>query len=212
VALLKRKDSSAPVVTAVVPERTASTSGTKTTTPKKGHATPKRADAQAARRKPIVNSTVSSNTRPLTKEEKANQREKERASRDETYNGMKAGVEKHLPIRDKGPQRRYVRQYVDARRNLGEFLMPTMFLFLIVTFIIQAMGFLSTSAILAGLMWACLLAYGVDTYLMWRKLKVKLATKFGSVERGTAYYAAMRAFQIRRMRIPVATAKGNFPI
>jgi len=208
VALFSRKDSSTPVVTAVVSD--SSSVDAKNATPKKGRATPKRADAQAARRKPIVASTAPN--RPLTKEEKEQRRAKDRARRDEAYEGMKAGVEKHLPSRDKGAQRRYVRQYVDARRNLAEYFIPATLVFLFLTFFAQNLGVPLLALIMMALFYVLIAIAGVDAYLMWRKLKSQLITKFGSVEKGTAYYATMRALQLRRMRMPVPMVnRGNFP-
>lgn len=180
-------------------------------TPKKGQPTPKRSDAQAARRTPIVTSNTSN--RPLTKEEKAAQRKKDRAYRDESYEGMKAGVEKHLPDRDKGAQRRYVRQYVDARTSIAEFFMPVVMAFVIATMFIQQFATPAVSLIFMLTFYGLMLIAALDLFLMWRKLKGLLMAKFGNVERGTAYYACMRAFQLRRMRIPKApAARGNFPV
>ena len=210
-ALLKRKENSAPVVLTVVPSADAAKgTGPKGATPKKGTATPKRSDAQAARRTPIVASATPN--RPLTKEEKAAKKAKDRGSRDEAYEGMKAGVEKHLPARDKGAQRRYVRQFIDARRNLAEWFMPVVFTFLLLTLVVQSFEIMALSFAFMLLFYALLAAAAIDTWLMWRKLKALLIAKFGDVERGTAYYAAMRAFQLRRMRLPQANvARGDFP-
>src|SRR5690606_32859094 len=46
-------------------------------------------------------------------------REKQRQARAEARAGMLAGKEEYLPARDKGPERRLVRDIVDARRNLA---------------------------------------------------------------------------------------------
>jgi len=215
VALFPRKKSDAPLVVAVVPDADSDTKsrGGKNTTPKKGHATPKRSEVQAARRTPIVTSTGPKATnRPLTKEEKAAQRQKDRAVRDEAYVGMKAGVEKHLPARDKGPQKRYIRQYVDARRNMGELFMPVVFGFIILNMILLQFGFANIAGILTIVMYLTFIIAAIDTYFMWRRLKAELTNKFGDVERGSAMYASMRAVQIRKMRIPSAlTTRGDFP-
>ena len=48
--------------------------------------------------------------------------------------GMKAGDERYLLPRDRGPVRRFVRDYVDTRLNMAEFAMP---LLLIVSLLAQ---------------------------------------------------------------------------
>ena len=83
----------------------------------KGRATPTRAEQEAARKRPLVADT---------KEAKARARAELAASRDKARLGMAAGDERYLPARDKGPQRRYVRDFVDAGWHLGEFVMPMM--------------------------------------------------------------------------------------
>ena len=39
---------------------------------------------------------------------------------------MANGEEKYLPVRDRGPQRKFVRDFVDAGWHAGELLMPLM--------------------------------------------------------------------------------------
>ena len=50
---------------------------------------------------------------------------------------------------------------------------------------------------------------------MWRRLRKKLAEKFGDEAagaKGNGMYAAMRAFQLRRSRMPRALVKrGEYP-
>ena len=214
VAIFPRKKSEEPLVVAVVPDREPGTKPAAkkpANTPKKGKPTPKRADAQAARRTPVVASTVS--RQPQTKEEKAAARVKDRADRDAAYRGMKAGEEKHLPARDKGAQRRYVRQYVDARWNLGEYFMPVAFGFIVANFAVLQLG---VPALAFGLilgLYAVVIGTFLDVAIMWHRLKRLLIAKFGEVERGTMMYAGMRALQIRRLRIPTPThrAHGRYP-
>jgi len=92
----------------------------------KGRPTPKRRDQQAKNLHPVV-----------PKDRKAAKREA-RAARDEAWKrqseAMVTGDEKYLPSREKGPVKRYIRDYVDARFSLGEFFMPLIFVLLILSF------------------------------------------------------------------------------
>jgi len=52
----------------------------------------------------------------------------------------------------------------------------------------------------------------VDTFLMWRRVKKKLVEKFGAAPAGGGMYAALRAFQMRRTRMPrPQVERGQFP-
>jgi len=93
----------------------------------KGRPTPTRKEREAARKRPLV----PDDRRQARKEARA----KMNAARERARIGMAAGEERYLPQRDKGPQRKFVRDYVDARTSLGEFLSPVMFLVIIATFI-----------------------------------------------------------------------------
>ena len=48
---------------------------------------------------------------------------------------MRDGEESVLPARGRGPQKRYVRDYVDARLSIGEALLPFLFIVIIATII-----------------------------------------------------------------------------
>ena len=45
---------------------------------------------------------------------------------------MRTGDERYLPARDKGPVKRYIRDYVDARFSLGEAFMPLSILLIVI--------------------------------------------------------------------------------
>jgi len=198
VPVFSRKKPAEPIVVAVVPDKPAAGK----TTPKKGKPTPRRNEAQAARRQPIVQSTVTK--APQSKEERALLREKQKQARDESYEGMKRGDEKHLSARDRGPQRRYVRDFVDGRRNFGEYFMPASLAFIVLYFMALQLGQELLALIAIGVLYIVVIVALVDTLIMWRRLKGQVIGKFGNVEPGTMMYASMRAMQNRRLRIPNA--------
>ena len=165
--------------------------------------TPKRKDQEAARRQPLVVAD--------RKQAKKLDRAKRNEQMYRTRQAMLTGDESGLPARDKGPVRRYIRDHIDARWNLAEFMLPVML-------IVLALSFLRTNEILffvTILTYAILLTAIVDTLLMWRGLRKRLTAKFGeeaAKAKGNGMYAAMRAFQLRRSRMPRALVKrGEYP-
>lgn len=171
----------------------------------KGRPTPTRAQAEAARRRPLV---------PEDRRAAAKQaRGKERAQRDVEYQAMRTGDESKLPFRDRGPVKRYMRDFVDARWNVGEYFLFAAFLFLILTFFGRQAPELALASVLA--MYLVVLIAIVDGFILWRQLKKRLKAKFSEDAlntRGLAMYAVMRAFQIRRARLPKPQVKhGQYP-
>jgi hypothetical protein len=168
----------------------------------KGHATPSRKEQEAARKRPLV-----ANDRA---ERRRREREAANAERERARVGMANGEQKYLPIRDRGPQRKYIRDYVDARWSVGELLLPTIALFFISSFfppdsVVQFVGF--------AVMWFVLLVSVIDAVIVGFILKRKLTEKFGSMDKGGRFYAAMRMVYFRQMRLPKAQVRrGEFPV
>ena len=84
------------------------------TTSGKGRPTPKRKDAQAQNLRPLV----PKDREASRKAAKARMRERENAE----YDAMQKGDINHMPKAERLPWRIYIRDYVDARFNLGEYL------------------------------------------------------------------------------------------
>ena len=85
----------------------------------KGRPTPSRKDRELARKRPLVGDR--------SKEAKRVDNEKVRADRQKARQGMMAGEERYLGARDKGPQRKFARDVVDARFTAGELVLPMLF-------------------------------------------------------------------------------------
>ncbi|NNU28537.1 DUF3043 domain-containing protein [Isoptericola sediminis] len=179
----------------------------------KGRPTPKRSESQAKNKRPLV-----PNDRKAAR--KAN-REKARTERNREYQAMQTGDERFMPARDKGPVRRYVRDYVDARWNVGEFFLPVAFVFIFLNLLFIQNPTMASLVLLA--LYAVVFITLIDVVVMWQRLKRRLRDKFGTlgvdgkkeyyVPRGTMMYAAMRALQIRRSRLPKPMHKkhGHWP-
>jgi hypothetical protein len=168
----------------------------------KGAPTPSRREQEAARKRPLV---------PGDRKEAArNARAKQAEAREKARVGMANGDERYLTQRDRGPQRRYVRDYVDARFSIGEFLIPVMLVIIILSFL--PWQFLQVWALFA--LWAFFLISVLDCIVLGFLVRKRIATKFGAdkVERGLRWYAAMRALQLRVMRLPKPQVKrGHYP-
>lgn len=156
----------------------------------KGHATPTRKEREAANKRPLVPNDRKEAAK-LSRARMAEERNKARI-------GLAAGDERYLPVRDRGPQKRYARDFVDARYNIGELMVPFMLLVIVMTFLpdmaIQESSFL--------VLWTFFFLAVGDAFLMSRKLNRLLLAKFGSVEKGVRWYASMRTLQMRPMRLP----------
>jgi hypothetical protein len=164
---------------------------------KKGRATPKRKDSEALLK---VNSIAPS----TTKEGKARDRALGKSRRVEARAAFMRGDENALPARDRGPVKRYVRNYVDSRRTIGEYFLPTIMVVLVLTAIpVKAIQLL---AIL--FMYAAMIYSFVSAFFVTRKIKKLVAEKFPNESlKGLGMYGWLRSTQMRRMRAPAPQVK-----
>ena len=158
----------------------------------KGRPTPKRKEAQAKVK-------VSSLSPVVTKEQKRSQKLASRQDRVNSRAAYLRGDEGALPLRDRGPERRFVRNYVDARRSIGEYFLPIIFVVLVLTLIqIPIVQFIAIA-----LMYGVLLAAVIDGIFLGRRIKRLVQAKFQSSNtKGLAMYAWLRSTQMRRLRAP----------
>ncbi|WP_448238298.1 DUF3043 domain-containing protein [Microbacterium paulum] len=169
--------------------------------PGKNRPTPSRAEQEAARKRPLVADTKEARAR--AKADLAGQREKARL-------GMANGDERYLPVRDKGPQRKFARDFVDAGWHAGELLMPLMLVVILVSLVQnQAIVYYSFVAL-----WVFILFVVGDMIITSHRVKKLAREKFGDrTEKGLGWYAAMRTIQMRFMRLPKPQVKrGGYPV
>lgn len=163
----------------------------------KGRPTPTRAQAQAARKQ---------RTAPPRNRKEAATRRKEavRASRGKVRAAMETGDDRYLPARDQGPVKRYIRNYVDAHRTIGEFLLP-------IFFVIFVLAYLGTtwSPGLGNIAWLVVMALlALDSVRIIRGVKPGIRSKFGDdASKGITMYTLMRSWQMRRLRLPKPQVK-----
>jgi hypothetical protein len=166
----------------------------------KGRPTPKRRDQEALNKRPLIvtDRKVARSTDKVARREAM---AKQRA-------GMMSGDDRYLPVRDKGPRRRFIRDSVDSRFNIGEFMLPIMLIVLLLSFVRTSWALLAVFILVYGLI---LVAIG-DAMLMWRRIRGRVEDRYGHAEKGDAWYAIMRAFQMRRTRMPKPqVARGETP-
>lgn len=169
----------------------------------KGHATPSRKEQEALRRRPLVPKDRRLAARQ-NRQQLATEREKARI-------GMANGDERYLPARDKGPQKRFARDFVDARFSAGEVLMPALVLVILTWFFAELVPGLDTYTML--FFWAIFVFVVADCIFLTWQLRRRLAAKYGKdkVEKVT-WYASMRAVQMRFLRLPKPQVKrGEHP-
>ncbi|MHA7207840.1 DUF3043 domain-containing protein [Arthrobacter sp. MDT1-65] len=166
----------------------------------KGAPTPRRSVQQAARKRPLV----PADRKAARDKDKSSVRD----DRARMRQALDTDDERYLPLRDKGANRRFIRQFVDARVNIGEFLMIAALVFVVLSFF-QSLAV--QSAVLMAF-WVLIVAVIVDCVLLRRKLKKKLTEKFGGPNQGDLWYGVTRALQLRRLRLPKPQVKrGQYP-
>lgn len=207
-SLLRRK----PAET--TPEHTADTRGADPATTGtvetvgKGRPTPKRRESER-RRGPVAppprtqreayQRSKKTGGRKLTKDER---REMVTQRRER----MMSGDDAYLMPRDKGEIRAYVRDLVDARRNLAGLLLPIA----VLSFLTLAIPFPVVADLGPLILMVMILAAVTDSVIFGRRVSRKVALRFpkgdksGQSTKGSAlgFYAFNRACLIRKWRIP----------
>lgn len=162
----------------------------------------------SGRRTPKQSEQVARNRRPLVPEDRKEARrqmqDKMRAEREKARRGFEAGDEKYLPARDKGPVRRYVRDFVDARLSIGTLAMPMMIVVLVMTFLNDPQWRLIANLVL----WGFVIIVVLDSVFMAWQLRRAIRGKFGEKDaKGHGWYATMRSVQLPFMRMPKPKTK-----
>jgi Protein of unknown function (DUF3043) len=182
-----------------------------TATAPKGRPTPKRSEV-ARKRGPVAPPPMTmSEARKrrkelggpkLSKDERRAEKLTRRADMSNRREKMMSGEDAYLLPRDKGPVRRFVRDVVDARRNILGLFMPAA---LALVFVMVSVPSPQFQRLLSPAMLLLVLVMLVDAFLIGRRVNKLVDAKFPeNVESGwkLGLYAASRASQLRRMRAP----------
>ncbi|HEX6920372.1 MAG TPA: DUF3043 domain-containing protein [Actinomycetes bacterium] len=163
----------------------------------KGRPTPKRREAEKGRRRAAA--------APRDRKEAYRRaRERQREERLRGAQALRTGDERHLPPRDRGPVRKYVRDMVDSRRSVAEFFLP-------IALVIVVLSFAGSEQLkmVGSTLWMVLVVLIlVDSAVLVARLRRGLRRSHpGQASRGAIPYALMRSMQIRRFRLPPPRVK-----
>jgi len=163
----------------------------------KGRPTPSRKEAEAAAK-------ARAKTPRTRKEAAAQQRLQRSQSSSKMREAMKTGDERYLPARDRGPVKRFLRDYVDSRFSFVELMIPV----LLVTTVMAWSGSSTVASYGNAILFGMLLLIVTDMVRLRFKLKRELAARFpDEPTKGTTYYAVMRSLQMKFMRMPKSQIK-----
>lgn len=170
----------------------------------KGRPTPTRKEAEQARKEALRSAGDPRSARRAA-------RARERQARMENRAALLAGDENRLPLRDRGPVRRFTRDFVDSRFTLAEY-------FIFIALAVLILGFIPNQIVqsIVSFAWFLLIAIIlVDSTILVLKLKSQLKERFPdkAERRGATFYAILRTLQLRRLRLPPPKVKrGGEPI
>ena len=186
-------------------------------TPPKGRPTPKRIEQEVKRgvvRDPNALTPAQQNQRnkelrkSMSKEEwkayKRKQRDERRASNREMQARMDQGDERYLMDRDKGEVRRYVRDWIDSRYFINNWVMPIALVILVLTFLVSFAS-PQVANIITFISMAFMLTIIAEGFIIGRSANKAVRAKFPDTDETgfpLGMYAFSRATQPRKWRTP----------
>ncbi|AKK03555.1 DUF3043 domain-containing protein [Corynebacterium epidermidicanis] len=192
-------------------------------TPKKGRPTPKRDEVERARgvrRGPVAAPETAKEARArrkamkesMSKEEykayKNKQREERQRRARETQAAMDRGDEKYLLPRDKGEERKFVRDWVDSKRFLNNLVLPVALALLVIMFVGQI--YPTVAGTLSMVTMVIILGFLIEGIFIGRGANKRVREKFPHTTDtgfGMGFYAYSRATQLRNLRTPKPRVK-----
>ncbi len=191
-------------------DRPSGNGGARGATEGKGRPTPKRSESQR-RRGPVGPAPMTAKeararrrtNRDGTKKSRADRKAdaaQRRATMADRRERMMAGEEKFLPARDKGPERRYVRDLVDSRRHLVGLFMPLAIVMILSLFLAP-----NIQAVVSLFMLIMVVLMMIEGFFLSRRTFARVQERYPDVvdsRFSLGWYAFVRASQLRRMRTP----------
>ncbi|MBO0770779.1 MAG: DUF3043 domain-containing protein [Actinobacteria bacterium] len=162
----------------------------------KGRPTPKRSEAER-RRRPY---SAPANRKAANQE----YRDRQKGERARRYAAMQRGEEWAMPAKDRGPARALARDYVDSKRRFSEYYMYGLIVLMILVFVRNPL----VQTLVPGIVVIIVLIMVGEGIFLGRKVRSMVTERYpGEPTRGLAMYSAMRAIQIRRLRMPKPRVK-----
>ncbi|KQY63889.1 MULTISPECIES: DUF3043 domain-containing protein [unclassified Nocardioides] len=164
----------------------------------KGRPTPTRKEAEAAARARAK----------LPKDRKAQARRQRELRVESSRNvraALRSGDEKNLPPRDRGPVKRFIRDFVDSRIGFSELLAPMLIIIMIMGYGLFGSGGMA----LANSLWFTTLVLVVlDILWMRHRVRKQVVERFPDESlKGVTWYAVMRSVNMRFLRLPKPQVK-----
>lgn len=179
----------------------------KTVTLGKGRPTPSRREAEGRRRGPVAPAPKTAKEARArrkalrgTKEERKASSAERKADMNDRRSRMLAGEEQFLLPRDKGPVKKYVREIVDARRNLLGLFMPLALVLILSMILSPALQAIVTLAMLVMMLFMI-----IEGVVLGRIVNKRVRERYPDTADSSfslGWYAFVRASQVRRMRAP----------
>lgn len=169
----------------------------------KGRPTPKRSEAERARRQPYTAPPADK------KAAAAQQRERRRSDQQRRMTAMKRGEEWALAAKDRGKVKALARDYVDSRRVIvSEYILFAVFALILLVFLL---GAAKNSAVVLYIEVGIVALIGVESLIHATAVRRLAKQRFPEEStRGLTWYVAKRAIRLRSSRIPPArVARGQ---
>ena len=103
---------------------------------------------------------------------------------------------------------RFMRDWIDARWNIGEYLLPAMLIGMPMSLLANAQFTIAGLTLIYGIFIAAI----IDFVVLWFRLRSRVEAKFGARPKGAAFQMFSRYVQLRPTRVPRARVKrGQYP-
>jgi len=160
----------------------------------KGRPTPTRKEAEAAAKARAKASAKGDRRSGLSGDRAARAQSMERMR-----TALKTGDERYLPARDKGPMRRFVRDFVDSKITFAEWALP-------VVVVVLGTSFVSSTSVarsISNFTTIFILIVAINLVVLSFQMRRQLAQRFpGQRTKGLTWYLFARALQLRWIRQP----------